>query len=44
VPRASQVELDAAEKRWAKEGTSSVEAPSEEEEMRQRIDDSRYDG
>jgi len=43
VPRASQTELDAAEARWAREGTSSVEAPSEEEKRRQLLDDSRYD-
>ena len=44
VPRASQTALDSAEQRWSKEGTSSVEAPSEEEKLRQQIDDSRYDG
>ena len=44
VPRASQTNLESAEARWAKEGTSSVEAPSEEDKIRQRIDDSRYDG
>lgn len=44
VPRASQINLDAAEERWTTEGTSSVEAPSEEEKMKQRIDDSRFDG
>lgn len=44
VPRASQTNLQAAEERWTREGTSSVEVPSEEEKLRQRIDDSRYDG
>ncbi|MFC1996258.1 Ig-like domain-containing protein [Chloroflexota bacterium] len=43
VARASQQNLNAAEERWAREGTSSVEAPSEEEKMRQLLDDSRYD-
>jgi hypothetical protein len=43
VPRASQVMLEAAEKRWAREGTSSVEAPSEDEKLKQMIDDSRYE-
>jgi hypothetical protein len=43
VRSATRVELDAAEARWAKEGTSSVEAPSEEDKMRQLLDDSRYD-
>jgi len=43
VPRASQVTLEAAEQRWAREGTSSVEAPSEDEKMKQMIDDSRYE-
>jgi hypothetical protein len=44
VPRASQQNLDAAEKRWSREGTSSIEAPSEEEKKRQLLDDSRYEG
>ena len=43
VPRASQVMLEAAEQRWTREGTSSVEAPSEDEKMKQMIDDSRYE-
>lgn len=43
VPRASQPELDAAEARWAREGTSAVEPPTEEEKIRQLLDDSRYD-
>jgi len=43
VPRASRIELDAAEERWAKEGTSTVEAPSEEEKRQQMIDDSRFE-
>ncbi len=43
VSRASQPDLESAEARWAREGTSSGEAPSEEEKMRQRLDDSRYD-
>ena len=43
VPRASRSELEAAEARWAREGTSSVEAPSQEEQMRQLLDDSRYE-
>lgn len=43
VPRASQTNLQEAEERWAREGTSSVEAPSEEEKIRQRINNSRYD-
>jgi len=43
VARASQSNLAAAEDRWAREGTSSVEAPSEEDKMRQLLDDSRYD-
>lgn len=43
VPRASQTALEAAEQRWAKEGTSSVEDPTEDEKMKQMIDDSRYE-
>lgn len=43
VSRASQVELEAAEQRWAREGISSVEAPSEDEKLKQMIDDSRFD-
>ncbi len=43
VPRASQIALDTAEERWAREGTSSVESPSDDEKMRQRIDESRFD-
>jgi len=43
VRRASQSELDAAESRWSREGTSSVEVRSEEEKMRQLLDESRYD-
>jgi hypothetical protein len=43
VARASQAELQAAEERWAREGTSTVETPSEEERMRQMLDDSRFD-
>jgi hypothetical protein len=43
VPRASQGELESAEERWSREGTSTVEAPSEAEKMRQMLDDSRYD-
>jgi len=43
VPRASQSALSAAEERWAREGTSSVAVPPEEENLRQMIDDSRYD-
>jgi hypothetical protein len=43
VPRASQVEIQAAEERWVKEGVSSVMAPSEKEKRRQMIEDSRYD-
>jgi hypothetical protein len=43
VARASQSNLAAAEDRWAREGTSSVEAPSEEDKMRQLLDDSRYE-
>ena len=43
VSRASQVDLTAAEERWAKEGTSTVEAPSDEEKRRQMLEDSRYD-
>jgi hypothetical protein len=43
VSRASQVMLEEAERRWAREGTSSVEAPSEDEKMKQMIDDSRYE-
>ena len=43
VARASQQNLDEAEKRWYKEGTSSVETPSDEEKTRQLLDDSRYE-
>ncbi len=43
VAGASQANLQAAEERWAREGTSSVETPSEEDNFRQQIDDSRYD-
>jgi hypothetical protein len=43
VPRALQTELEAAETRWAREGISSVEAPTEEEKRQQLLDDSRYD-
>ena len=43
VARASQQNLDEAEKRWYKQGTSSVETPSEGEKMRQLLDDSRYE-
>ena len=43
VARASRQNLDEAEKRWYKEGTSSVETPSEGEKMRQLLDDSRYE-
>lgn len=43
VARASQQNLDEAEKRWYREGTSSVDAPSEEEKMRQLLDDSRFE-
>jgi hypothetical protein len=43
VPRASQVEIQAAEERWAKEGASSVEAPNEEDIRQQMIDDSRFE-
>jgi hypothetical protein len=43
VARASQQNLDEAEKRWYKEGTSSVETPSYEEKTRQLLDDSRYE-
>ena len=43
VARASQQNLDEAEKRWYKEGTSSVEAPSQSEKTRQLLDDSRYE-
>ena len=43
VPQASQVELRAAEERWAKEGVSSVTAPSEDEKRRQMIEDSRFE-
>jgi len=43
VARASQQSLDEAEKRWYKEGTSSVETPSEDEKMQQLLDDSRYE-
>jgi hypothetical protein len=43
VPRASQVELQAAEERWAKDGVSSVTAPSEDEKRRQMIEDSRFE-
>jgi hypothetical protein len=43
VPRASQVSLSAAEERWAREGTSTVTAPSEDEKLQQMIDDSKYE-
>ena len=43
VPRASQSALEAAEERWAREGTSSVIAPSEDEKSQQMLDDSRYE-
>ena len=43
VARASQKNLDEAEKRWYREGTSSVETPSDEEKTRQLLDDSRYE-
>jgi hypothetical protein len=43
VARASQDNLQAAETRWAREGTSTVEAPSEEEKKRQMLDDSRFE-
>jgi hypothetical protein len=43
VARASQQNLDEAEKRWYREGSSSVETPSEGEKMRQLLDDSRYE-
>jgi hypothetical protein len=43
VSRALQTELEAAETRWAREGISSVEAPTEEEKRQQLLDDSRYD-
>ena len=43
VARASQQNLDEAENRWYREGTSSVEAPSDDEKMRQLLDDSRYE-
>ena len=43
VPRASQTALSAAEERWAREGTSSVATPSEDEKLQQMIDDSRYE-
>jgi hypothetical protein len=43
VPAASQEALAAAEARWGKEGTSTVEAPSDEERRRQMLDDSRYE-
>jgi hypothetical protein len=43
VARASQQNLNEAEKRWYREGTSSVDAPSEEDKIRQLLDDSRYE-
>ena len=43
VGRASQQNLNAAEMRWSREGTSSVEAPSEEDKKQQLLDDSRYE-
>ena len=43
VARASQQNLDEAEKRWYREGISSVDTPSEDEKMRQLLDDSRYE-
>jgi hypothetical protein len=43
VARASQQKLDAAEARWAKEGSSFVDPSSEEQELRHLLDDSRYD-
>lgn len=43
VARASQQNLNEAEKRWYREGTSSVDSPSDEENMRQLLDDSRYE-
>jgi hypothetical protein len=43
VPRASQTALETAEQRWSREGTSSVEVPSEDEILKQMIDDSRFE-
>ena len=43
VARASQQNLDQAEERWYKEGTSSVDAPTQDEKIRQLLDDSRYE-
>jgi hypothetical protein len=43
VARASQANLEAAEERWAREGTSTVDAPSEEEKRQQMLEDSRFD-
>ncbi|HBX70040.1 MAG TPA: hypothetical protein DEH25_11865 [Chloroflexi bacterium] len=43
VPRASQAALKAAEARWEREGTSSVATPSEDEKVKQMIDDSRFE-
>ena len=43
VARASQSNLTAAEERWRREGTSSVDAPSADEKLREMLDDSRFD-
>jgi GNAT superfamily N-acetyltransferase len=43
VPAASQVELREAEERWKREGTAEVNPPSEEEILRQMLEDSRFD-
>ena len=43
VARASKQNLNDAEMRWSREGTSSVEAPSEEDKKQQLLDDSRYE-
>jgi hypothetical protein len=43
VPRASAGDLKAADERFAFEGHSTIEAPTEEEILQQMIDDSRYE-
>jgi hypothetical protein len=43
VPRASTAALEEAEARLASEGESTIETQTEEEKLRQMIDDSRFD-
>lgn len=43
VPRASQKDLEAAEERWTREGTSTIAAPSEDKKYEQILNDSRYE-